>query len=99
MKPRKLKAAKQITASATPRKSGAPSIVVDGVMSRTSHFAFQTSLYIPQDVRERVEARLDKGSLSTAMVGLLVFALDVLDASKSDLRIQCDVETVTSREE
>lgn len=83
------KAFKQVKATANPRTDKAPQeIMVHGRLDRLSHWAFQTSIYIPQDVRERVERRLVQGSFSVALIGLVVYALDELDRTDSNLLIQ-----------
>lgn len=88
----KLKASKQVTAKAATVRGPAPAIHVEGQLNRISHLAFQTSIYIPQDLRERIEDRLASGALSTAIIGLCVFALDQLDKGGKDLQIQTDAE-------
>lgn len=83
------KAFKQVAALANPRTDKTPpEIMVHGRLDRLSHWAFQTSIYIPQDVRERVEGRLVQGSFSVALIGLVVWALDELDRTNANLLIK-----------
>lgn len=93
------KAAKKLQARAVPRAGKHPSIAVLGTMSRAEHLAFQTSIYVPQAIRDRIESRLDDGSFSTALLALAEYALDALDAAGMDLVVSADAENVTSREE
>lgn len=70
-----------------------PALRVLGRLDRLGHLAMQTAFYLPEDVRERIEARRVEGAFSSALVGLLVFALDEIERQGVDLAVLMDSET------
>ena len=62
-------------------------LLVTGRLDRAATEAAQLGMYLPAELRERIELLQLGGGISGAIIGLLAFALDEVEARRLSLRV------------